>query len=295
MILGASYSVDILNPSFFYKVGLQLHDLTLLSDERLRRRLLLSHPETDLPFELDGEWWQVKDFFRHHGWDVNRDCDYTHIGCVFVDEDYLFLLDPGIYGHPSEIRMHSIEGRQLVSPYQKYYEALWNGYQNESILWDDVVFPGFPESSQKIAIASNDDWNRIIKYLSQHPEILYELTPRKFEELIAELLHREGYNITLTPERKDGGFDILALHNTAVGRHLYLVECKRYARENPVGVNLVRALYGVVENERASGGLIVTTSRFTRGALEFQHDLEFRVNLKQYENIKEWLAIHSAQ
>jgi restriction system protein len=43
-----------------------------------------------------------------------------------------------------------------------------------------------------------------------------------------------------------------------------LVECKRY--NGPVGVEFVRVLHSVVYAEHANKGILVSTSRFTKGA-----------------------------
>lgn len=90
------------------------------------------------------------------------------------------------------------------------------------------------------------------------------LTPRKFEELVAELFRGKGYDIELTPPTADGGFDIRAVHRQAVGTAMVLIECKRYSQKK-AGLGVVRGLYGVVESERATRGIIATTSVFTRG------------------------------
>lgn len=81
------------------------------------------------------------------------------------------------------------------------------------------------------------------------------MDPRKFEELIAELLRAKGYEVELTPRTRDGGFDILAIKKGDLGSALTLVECKRYAETNKVDVGIVRGLYGVVEEKRATQGL----------------------------------------
>ena len=50
----------------------------------------------------------------------------------------------------------------------------------------------------------------MIKMLAMHPKDLHQLKPRKFEELIAELLRDMGYDVCLTPETHDHGRDIFA-------------------------------------------------------------------------------------
>ncbi|HEX7243868.1 MAG TPA: restriction endonuclease [Longimicrobiaceae bacterium] len=123
------------------------------------------------------------------------------------------------------------------------------------------------------------------------PGLLYRLPPRKFEELVAELLTRQGYEISLTPISRDGGKDVYAATKTDLGSFLYLVECKRFAPDHPVSVGVVRSLYGVVEAERATAGIVATTSYFTSGAAEFQQSVSYRLSLQDYLGIKKWLDI----
>jgi hypothetical protein len=132
---------------------------------------------------------------------------------------------------------------------------------------------------------------QILKLLRNNPALMYTLPPRKFEEIVGEMLDKLGYDISLTPESKDGGFDMYAAWKDGLGEFLYLVECKRYAPHKTVGVQLVRALHGVVEEKRASAGILVTTSHFTKEAKEFQRQLRHRLSLRDYVHLQEWLAL----
>ena len=53
---------------------------------------------------------------------------------------------------------------------------------------------------------------------SVDPDRLHELHPRRFEELVAELLAREGLDVELTPASKHGGRDVLAYANSSIER-----------------------------------------------------------------------------
>jgi len=150
------------------------------------------------------------------------------------------------------------------------------------------IHPGAPES-QRIIVDLRSVNDRLLEHVHDNPGLLYELSSRRFEELVAELLSRLGYSITLTPRSKDGGKDIYAAKKDALGSFLFVVECKRYAAPNSIGVGLVRQLNGVVEAERATAGILVTTSFFTRGAQEFQKTVPHRMSLKDYFGIQEWL------
>ena len=129
----------------------------------------------------------------------------------------------------------------------------------------------------------------LVKYLAEHPKRLYSLNPRKFEELVEAIFRDFGYDVVLTPRSRDGGLDIRAIRKDSVGTLLYLIECKRYAETRPVGVEIVRSLYGVTANEHASCGLIVTTSHFTRGAKEFADKLRYQVSLRDYNDLVSWI------
>jgi restriction endonuclease Mrr len=135
----------------------------------------------------------------------------------------------------------------------------------------------------------------LVQYLAKHPEKMREMAPRKFEELVAELLKDKGYEVELTPRSKDGGFDIRVVHKTELGRFLIFVECKRYAEGKPVGVHIIRSLYGVVNMHNATSGLIATTSYFTRGAKSEQKTIQARLQLKDFDDLKAWLAAYCSR
>jgi len=119
---------------------------------------------------------------------------------------------------------------------------------------------------------------------------LLELHWRKFEELVAELLNRDGFDVELTPPSRDRGVDIYARRSERLGPVLYLVECKRFSPQRPIGPDLVRGLYGVVERERATRGILATTSFFTAGArLEADGDLAYRLSLKDATEMSNWI------
>jgi HJR/Mrr/RecB family endonuclease len=133
----------------------------------------------------------------------------------------------------------------------------------------------------------NDD---LIAYLAANPRALRELTPRFFEEVVAELFRKRGFVVELTPRTRDGGYDVLAVQSDALGKSLYLIECKRYAASRKVGVEAIRGLYGVLQSARGTRGIIVTTSSYTKAALAFATPLEYQLSLRDFDALKEWLS-----
>lgn len=130
----------------------------------------------------------------------------------------------------------------------------------------------------------------LIAYLNQHPEALYSLNPRRFEELVASLLKHMGYTVELTPTGPDGGVDILATQRSGIGEVLLLVDCKRYAPSRGVGVEIIRSLYGIGEARRATMSMLATTSYFTAPAQEFQRALHHRLTLRDYDDLVSWIS-----
>lgn len=137
----------------------------------------------------------------------------------------------------------------------------------------------------------NDD---LLKRIDQDPSLLYKIPPRKFEEVIAEIFNRKGYSVKLTQATRDGGKDIYAAQKNSFGSFLYIVECKKYSPDRPVGVELVRQLFGVLQAERATAGLLVTTSYFSTPAKEFQKELEYQISLNDFFDIQKWIKEVSA-
>jgi len=106
---------------------------------------------------------------------------------------------------------------------------------------------------------------------------------------MARIFDGLGYRVTLTPETRDGGFDMLLEATLPTGRLLTLVECKKWAPNRPVTIEVVRNLYGVLSFKNATQGLIVTTSRFTSDAQSQQDAVQYRLGLRDFEDISEWL------
>lgn len=133
------------------------------------------------------------------------------------------------------------------------------------------------------------------QYLNKHPEKLYDLSPRKFEELIASILKDLGFEVELTQATRDGGSDIIAYIRNAVCSYLTLVECKKYAPENKVGVGIIRQVTGVHHLKRATKSLIVTTSYFSPDAIKEAKAFENQLDLKDYDSVKDWLKRYRKQ
>lgn len=96
------------------------------------------------------------------------------------------------------------------------------------------------------------------------PDILAGLSWTDFEKIIAHGFSTHGFSAQLTADGADGGVDIVL---ERLGQR-YLVQAKHW-RARSVGVEVVRALYGVVCADGAAGGYVVTSGVFTQAASDF--------------------------
>src|SRR5205823_3371332 len=83
-----------------------------------------------------------------------------------------------------------------------------------------------------------------------------------------ETYRRQGYDVKeMLGSGADGGVDLLLRKDG----HSVVVQCKRW-RGKPVPVQVVRELYGVMIDQRASAAKIVATTSFTPDAVAFAKD-----------------------
>lgn len=131
--------------------------------------------------------------------------------------------------------------------------------------------------------------HQLTEHLIANPSAIHQLSPRKFEELVAYLMEKQGYEVTLTKQSRDGGVDIFALKRDGFGSFLTIVDCKKYSENNPIGIDLVRTMYGTLNIEKASHGVIATTSRFTKDAKVMAEDYKYQISLKDHADIMQWI------
>jgi restriction system protein len=108
--------------------------------------------------------------------------------------------------------------------------------------------------------------------------------PSFFERVIVDLLVAMGYGGTASDagraigksgdHRVDGVID-----QDLLGLDRVYVQAKRYNRDNGVGAGAIRDFFGSLDMHKASKGLFVTTSTFSKSALETAEKLGKRIVL----------------
>lgn len=132
-----------------------------------------------------------------------------------------------------------------------------------------------------------------IKLCASDPEQLRDLDPFLFEAVIAELLARFGWEVRVTPQSRDGGYDILGITTDPSGLQTsWVVECKRYAQDHKVGVEIGRQLVGVKAHIGVPNAVLVTTSSFTEGVRELSSARQ-DLHLVDMAALATWLGDYS--
>ncbi|WP_432696119.1 restriction endonuclease [Marinobacterium sp. YM272] len=136
--------------------------------------------------------------------------------------------------------------------------------------------------------------SELIIALKADMSLLGELTPRQFEEIVAEVFKKKGFSVDLTKRTRDGGKDIIAVHKDSMGiENKYFIECKYYSESNKISVDIVRALYGVKNTKDGPNkAILVTTSTFTQDARKFvenEAQSSWDLALVDRDKLLEWL------
>lgn len=67
---------------------------------------------------------------------------------------------------------------------------------------------------------------------------------------------------------------------------------EKYAAKRPIGVGIIKNLVGTVNTDRVNGGILATTSFFTRDVYKFISDNKWNCQIKthDYNAIKDLLS-----
>jgi len=133
----------------------------------------------------------------------------------------------------------------------------------------------------------------LLRELRQNPEAIHALTPDKFELLVADLLRRMGYLVSLTGSTfsRDGGIDLVAVpRNPVPGGFLIAGQVKHHRNRGNVSradVDRLLAWKGAPFHI----GLLATNTAFSRDArwlAELESNKTF-LRLRGFEDLSNWI------
>jgi len=158
-------------------------------------------------------------------------------------------------------------------------------YRSTAVVDSSIETPQLIQVATDIRLVNG----RLLDVIQKNHRAIYDLTPRQFEEFVAELMEKRGYRVDLTKATRDGGKDLIVANHHDIGNFIFYIECKKYAPSNPVGVNLVRELAGTVLADRVTAGIMVTSSYFSPDAVIFSSQLKHQLSLVDFLKLKDWI------
>jgi restriction system protein len=127
--------------------------------------------------------------------------------------------------------------------------------------------------------------NQILANLrSQLLERIRALSPSFFERLVIDLIVAMGYGGSRSNvahrlgKSGDEGIDGV-VNEDALGLDVIYLQAKRYAQDNTVGRERIQQFAGALVGQGASKGVFVTTSSFSKGAIEYAHKVPQKIIL----------------
>lgn len=117
------------------------------------------------------------------------------------------------------------------------------------------------------------------------PRAAYTMRPDEFEDVVANIFARNGFNVQVTQKSHDGGKDIIATYDMGGFPCVLYIECKKYDKKRPVGVKIVREVFGTLTADRINKAIIVSTSFFSREAREFAGDQNSMIELVDLDDL----------
>jgi restriction system protein len=106
----------------------------------------------------------------------------------------------------------------------------------------------------------------VISGIDKRPNLL-ELTPKEFEHFVHNLFTRMGFDTKVFTATGDGGVDCVAYDPTPIRGGKYVIQAKLYRKTVPP--TAVRDLYGTMQHEGATTGILITTSGYGPGSYQF--------------------------
>ena len=109
-------------------------------------------------------------------------------------------------------------------------------------------------------------------------ETILNKSPREFEKLVVALLQKMGYGgevknaAIVTQQSNDKGIDGI-IKEDVLGFGRIHIQAKRYDFNNTIGREEIQKFVGALAVAQSNKGVFITTSSFTRGAIEYVNNL----------------------
>lgn len=124
-------------------------------------------------------------------------------------------------------------------------------------------------------------------------ELLHRVSPGFFEAIVLDVLHRMGYGARQSDLQRTGGSNDAGIDGVIsldrLGLEKVYVQAKRW--QQVVGRPEIQGFYGALAGVRANKGVFITTSSFSRQAIDFATSIE-RIVLVDGERLAQLMVEH---
>jgi HJR/Mrr/RecB family endonuclease len=156
----------------------------------------------------------------------------------------------------------------------------------EQIRYDHLEL--FGETSQRISMLAPH--LGVLQKLAERAIDIDNLRWRELEELIAELLEKDGYIVQLGKGIKDGGADIIATKEIEnIGFIKGIWQAKKPKPGKKVGIGVIRELADTRREMKANKGIIVTSTFLTKGAIERVKRDNYELGKVEKPELENWI------
>jgi hypothetical protein len=113
-------------------------------------------------------------------------------------------------------------------------------------------------------------------------EDIDKMSGSQFEQFLAELLNKQGYDVTITPPSYDQGADLII---KGFGETI-AIQAKCYANQN-IGNSAVQEIVAAIKFYHADRGIVVTNSNFSQSATNLARSN--KITLINRNDLSKWL------
>lgn len=206
------------------------------------------------------------------------------------DDLYALPLRPAQANYLNDfIREHKLDAPQGSTTLRWFVEEM-----PPQITIQALIIAGDKVTEGRLVEGVSIGWFEVIRMISRNPEEIYDIDPRRFEELIAGAYERSGEfdEVILTPRSGDKGRDVIATKK-GFGSLRILDQIKRNRITHPVTADDVRAMAGVIYMDHNVSKGVITTSGVFAPNLEkdelIQKLLPYRLELRPRDVLIPWL------
>lgn len=134
-------------------------------------------------------------------------------------------------------------------------------------------FDDIRKELQSLTKESND---RLSK--SHSLTILREMSPYEFEEFVAKLWEKQGWNAQVTSGSTDRGVDVIATKEDTFEKRRHFIQVKRHSKTSKVGSEDIQRYAGLYarRDEKPDAVFVVTSNTFTKEAKKVAKNRDVR-------------------